>query len=98
MARSTRRNCVSYWPRSINPFEGETMRYRLNLLCIMLGMVLISGCSSIGVKPWQRDVLARDEMRLDSDPLDAAIDDHLYFSKEASSGGRSYAGGGCGCN
>ncbi|MEW8064116.1 MAG: DUF4266 domain-containing protein [Candidatus Thiodiazotropha sp.] len=22
----------------------------------------------------------------------------MYFSKEASSGGRSFAGGGCGCN
>jgi len=50
------------------------------------------------VKPWQREVLARQEMQLDSNPLDAAIDDHLYFSKEASSGGRSFAGGGCGCN
>ena len=39
-------------------------------------------------------MLARQEMQLDSDPLDAAIDDHLYFSKEASSGGRSFAGGG----
>jgi hypothetical protein len=71
---------------------------RLSLLCTILGAALISGCSSIGVRPWQRDVLAREEMRLDSDPLDAAIDDHLYFSKEASSGGRSFAGGGCGCN
>jgi len=71
---------------------------RLSALCTLLGAVLISGCSSIGVKPWQRDVLAREEMQLDSDPLDAAIDDHLYFSKEASSGGRSFAGGGCGCN
>ena len=74
------------------------MSRRLSLLCAMLGVVLISGCGSLGVKPWQRDVLAREEMRLDSDPLDAAIDDHLYFSKEASSGGRSFAGGGCGCN
>jgi hypothetical protein len=71
---------------------------RLSLLCTMLEVVLISGCSSIGVKPWQRDVLAREEMQLDSDSLDAAIDDHMYFSKEASSGGRSFAGGGCGCN
>jgi hypothetical protein len=71
---------------------------RFGLLGAMVGVVLISGCSALGVKPWQRDVLARDEMQLDSDRLDAAIDDHLYFSKEASSGGRSYAGGGCGCN
>jgi hypothetical protein len=74
------------------------MSCRFGLLCAMLGAVLMSGCGSLGVKPWQRDVLAREEMRLDSDPLDAAIDDHLYFSKEASSGGRSFAGGGCGCN
>ncbi len=71
---------------------------RLSFLCCIAGAVFVSGCSSIGVKPWQRDVLARQEMQLDSDPLDQAIDDHMYFSKEASSGGRSYAGGGCGCN
>jgi hypothetical protein len=71
---------------------------RLSWLCLITGAALASGCSSLGVKPWQRDVMAREEMRLDADPLDAAIDDHMYFSKEASSGGRSFAGGGCGCN
>ena len=71
---------------------------RLNCLWLIAGAALVSGCSSLGVKPWQRDVMAREEMRLDADPLDAAIDDHMYFSKEASSGGRSFAGGGCGCN
>jgi hypothetical protein len=70
----------------------------VGVFCALLGMVVTTGCSSVGVKPWQRDVLAREEMQLGSDPLDAAIDDHLYFSKEASSGGRSFAGGGCGCN
>ena len=71
---------------------------RSRLFLVLSGIAVVSGCSSLGVKPWQRDVLAREEMRLDSDPLDAAIDDHMYFSKEASSGGRSFAGGGCGCN
>lgn len=71
---------------------------RLSLVLGILPVVLVCGCSSVSVKPWQRDVLAREEMQLDADPLDAAIDDHLYFSKEASSGGRSFAGGGCGCN
>jgi hypothetical protein len=71
---------------------------KINLLILIGGAALASGCSSIGVKPWQRDVLAREEMQLDANPLDAAIDDHMYFSKEASSGGRSFAGGGCGCN
>jgi len=56
----------------------------------------LSGCTA--VQPWERDVLARPEMSLDANPHDAAIDDHIYFSKEASSGGRGFAGGGCGCN
>jgi hypothetical protein len=61
-------------------------------------LLVICGCSSLGVQPWQRDVLARPEMSLDANALDAAIDDHIYFSKEASSGGRGFGGGGCGCN
>jgi hypothetical protein len=70
----------------------------VGIFCLLSGAAIVSGCASPGVKPWQRDVLAREDMQLDADPLDAAIDDHLYFSKEASSGGRSFAGGGCGCN
>jgi Domain of unknown function (DUF4266) len=68
------------------------------LVAILGGAVVAGGCTSLGVKPWQRDVLARTDMQLGGNPIDAAIDDHLYFSKEASSGGRSFAGGGCGCN
>ena len=60
---------------------------------VLLGL---TGCAQ--VQPWERDVLARPEMSLDTSPLDAAIDDHIYFSKEASSGGRGFGGGGCGCN
>jgi Domain of unknown function (DUF4266) len=71
---------------------------RTRYLLIFCVTALAAGCSTLGVKPWQREVLSRQEMQLDSDPLDAAIDDHLYFSKEATSGGRSFAGGGCGCN
>lgn len=68
-------------------------------VCILLiGTGLIGGCAQIGVKPWQRDVLARDDMQVVSDPLDTAIDEHIYFSKEASSGGQGFGGGGCGCN
>jgi hypothetical protein len=77
----------------------EILRLKsLSFLLVLCGAAMIGGCASLGVQPWQRDVLAREDMRLDADPLDAAIDDHLYFSKEASSGGRSFAGGGCGCN
>jgi Domain of unknown function (DUF4266) len=66
---------------------------------VLLGLMLAAcGCSAIGVKPWQREILARPEMALNAKPVDAAIDDHIYFSKEAASGGRSFGGGGCGCN
>jgi hypothetical protein len=65
---------------------------------IILSMLFLSACSSLGVQPWQRGTLAKPEMALDAEPLEAAIDDHIYFSKEASSGGRGFAGGGCGCN
>ena len=59
---------------------------------------LLGGCSSLGVKPWQRGVLAKPEMALNCDPMTLAFDDHIYFSKEDISGGRGFAGGGCGCN
>jgi hypothetical protein len=66
---------------------------------VALGLALAAGgCSTLGVKPWQREILARPEMALNAEPIDAAIDDHIYFSKEAASGGRSFGGGGCGCN
>ncbi len=72
---------------------------RSGLLTVgLLALGTVSGCSSMGVEPWERDVLAKDEMQLTSDPVEAALDDHIYFSKEASSGGRGFGGGGCGCN
>lgn len=75
---------------------------RISRLCrcavLLLGMPLLTACGTLGVKPWQREILARPEMALNASPLDAAIDDHIYFSKEAASGGRSFGGGGCGCN
>lgn len=65
---------------------------------LIFSLLLTTGCSSLGVQPWERQNLAKPEMALDSNPLVSALDDHIYFSKEASSGGRSFGGGGCGCN
>ena len=73
-------------------------RTRIGTTVIVAIAVLASGCSSMGVEPWERDILAKEEMQLTTDPIEAAIDDHIYFSKEASSGGRGFGGGGCGCN
>ena len=72
---------------------------RLKLLAmLLLGATSLSGCANLGVKPWERDVLAREDMQPDANHLDTAIDDHIYFSKEGTSGGRGFGGGGCGCN
>jgi Domain of unknown function (DUF4266) len=76
-----------------------TILFRLSIVILIFGCgVLLGGCSTLGVKPWQRDILSRSDMRPDGAGLDDRIDEHLYFSKEASSGGRSFGGGGCGCN
>lgn len=68
------------------------------LVSAVATVLAASGCTSLGVEPWERDVLARDDMQLVTDPIEAGLDDHIYFSKEASSGGRGFGGGGCGCN
>ncbi len=60
--------------------------------------VTCTGCSAFTVKPWQHDLMAEPAMQLRAYPLEASMDDHIDFSKEGSSGGRTYAGGGCGCN
>ena len=74
------------------------MRNKLLTAATVAAALLAGGCSSVGVKPWERSVLARDDMQIVSEPLDASIDEHIYFSKEASSGGQGFGGGGCGCN
>jgi hypothetical protein len=71
---------------------------KLNMCITLVSISLLSGCASLGVKPWERDLLAKKSMQVNSSPLEAATDDHTYFSKEASAGGRGFGGGGCGCN
>ena len=70
---------------------------------LMIGV--LSSCSTAGnilsvseVKPWERGTLARDDMQLVTDSMQQSVDDHIYFSREASTGGVSVQGGGCGCN
>ncbi|MEX2125001.1 MAG: DUF4266 domain-containing protein [Woeseia sp.] len=72
-------------------------RIRVGFTCLLV-LAAAAACTSMGAEPWERDVLAKEQMQLVTDPVEAAIDDHIYFSKEASSGGRGFGGGGCGCN
>lgn len=59
-------------------------------------MVVLSGCADVPV--YKRGNLAKPEMAWSPDPMEAALQKHIYFAKEASSGGAEAAGGGCGCN
>lgn len=69
-----------------------------NLLLLILISTSLAACSGLGVEPWERDILSKPEMQPIASAVDSAFDDHIYFSKEASSGGASFGGGGCGCN
>ncbi|MFT3784299.1 MAG: DUF4266 domain-containing protein [Nibricoccus sp.] len=62
----------------------------------LVGAVLQTGCTT--VHPWERAALADYAMRPDRDPLATAMIEHVYFAREASSGGRGVGGSGCGCN
>jgi hypothetical protein len=59
---------------------------------------LMGGCAAMTVKPWDRDLLAEPAMSFRPLPLEAAADQHVYFSREGSTGGQEVGGGGCGCN
>jgi hypothetical protein len=63
---------------------------------VVLASLLLTSCES--VQPWERGTLARPEMQLSSDQLSDVFYEHVYYSKEASSGGTDAAGAGCGCN
>jgi len=67
-------------------------------LILLLSFFIFSGCEIQPVKPWERDLLAKPSMQLTPDEVENALDEHIYFSKEASTGGQSIGGGGCGCN
>lgn len=71
---------------------------RLVLVAVATGL---GGCAlapKVNVAAFEKGDLARPSMQFDADRLEASFADHIYFSKEAASGGRSVGGGGCGCN
>ncbi len=61
-------------------------------------LTALAGCSYEAVKPWDRGILAQEKAQLVPDVLENEADQHIYFSKEAASGGQGVGGGGCGCN
>jgi len=75
----------------------EHRRWLLVSLVAVLASVS-AGCAAMAVHPWDRDLLSEKKMSLNALPLETAMDQHIYFSKEGSTGGSDVGGGGCGCN
>jgi hypothetical protein len=74
-----------------------TMKYPLYPLCLVAAV--LSGCTGLGhVQPWEKNYLALPAMSTAGDPLQQRFSEHVYSSKENSSGGAVVGGGGCGCN
>jgi len=93
--------------RRPRPHRRSSIGLEVNYCRFLFALLvtLASGCTTVGemttlaeVKAWERDTLSKHNMQLDPDLMDASIDDHIYFSREASTGGRGINGGGCGCN
>ncbi len=66
---------------------------------VIVLVATLAGCASYAPpQPWEKGTLAKPEMQIGADPLGAKLDDHVYASKEAVTGGSGVGGGGCGCN
>lgn len=68
------------------------MKYLTGILL----MVALCGCET--VQPWERGLLAKEEMQWAPDRMESQLRNQIHASKEAASGGTGAAGGGCGCN
>lgn len=85
-------------PNADNTMTLNSKQRLVSTGLLLAGLASLAACSNLGVQPWERELLAKPSMQLTSSPVESAIDDHIYFSKEAATGGRGFSGGGCGCN
>lgn len=77
---------------------SRSLRRRAALVLLAAAFaVATAGCATT-VHPWDRDLLAQKKMQIVPSPMLHGIDEHVYFSKEGSTGGDDVGGGGCGCN
>jgi len=76
------------------------MRFvRLSSNVRLAALILCTGLAACApVQPWERGRLAQPQMDLEPDALLAAMNQHVYTSKEAAAGDVGPSGGGCGCN
>jgi len=66
---------------------------------VLAGSALLAGCAGPGgPAAWDKSFIARPEMSMSWNSLGTRLDQQVYESKEAASGGYGVGGGGCGCN
>jgi hypothetical protein len=68
----------------------------LILVGALVGVWVLGGCATVA--PYERERLAKRDMRFDGDPDATAGEVHATAYREGSSGGDGSSGGGCGCN
>jgi hypothetical protein len=72
------------------------MTKTLSLSVLLLWSLAAGACAT--VRPEQRAVLADPTMRFEGEPGEKGATAHVLENREASFGGGSVRGGGCGCN
>lgn len=84
----------------MNREKRSSFRIALGLSRVVLPATLLAalagGCAT--VRPEQRATLADPTMRFEGEPGEQAALEHALENREASYGGGSVKGGGCGCN
>jgi hypothetical protein len=58
--------------------------------------LLLEACTN--VEPWERERLAKNQMRLIPNTMLETFTRHVNYSREGTEGGYGLEGGGCGCN
>ena len=74
------------------------MKTFLSIFFIFIMFFTIGCTPRMTVSPMERYHLADSVMNAGRDTLSLKMNEHAYFSREASRGGRGAGGGGCGCN
>ena len=62
----------------------------------VLSIIVLAGCQT--VQPWERGILAKEEMQWQASAMETRFRQQMFNSKEASSGAGGAAGGGGGGN
>ncbi len=65
-------------------------------MSVLVLLVLASGCAT--TRPWEREALSSEVMRMDGDEDEAALRHHVLSTREGTAGSLGGGGGGCGCN